>query len=536
MPEAKKIVNQPAKISWEALTYFNFYRFLISFLFVSLYWIGQLPEPLGEYDRRLFGIAAHIYLLVSVCAQLIVRLKAPTYVLQVAVNVFLDIIIITVMMYASAGLNSGFGMLLVISVAGGSLLSSGRIGILYASVATILVLVHEAYIQLQQIGVIPNYTHAGFLGITFFATASISHALAKRVEVSEALAEERAIDLENLAILNEHIVQRLQAGVIVLDDNYRIILVNESAKQLLEITDNTQTKMLVDKSQALYQETQKWIKGNGKQSVTLKLGQANIETQASFTRLKLEKRFGMLIFLEDVSTMRQRAQQMKLASLGRLTASIAHEIRNPLGAISHASQLLYEADSIVDEERRLTTIIDEQSKRVNNIIENVMSISRRQQSTPSNIKLAEWLDNFRLEFLERHKLGGEEMILNVEESDSQANMDPDQLYQIMWNLCENGIRYSQKSPLIEIHCRRIPETQRSYIDVVDHGNGMTEEVAEQLFEPFFTTRVKGSGLGLYIARELCEANQATLTLYRNSEDGCCFRVYFSHHEKQHNVN
>ncbi len=527
-------IDKSQKVAWEALTYFNFYRFLISFLFVSLYWIGQLPAPLGEYDSKLFGIAAHVYLLVSVSAQLLVRLKVPAYVIQVAVNVFLDIVIITVLMYASAGLNSGFGMLLVITVAGGGLLSSGKMGILYASVTTIIVLGHEGYMQLQEFGVTPNYTHAGFLGITFFATASTSHALAKRVEVSEALAEERAVDLENLAILNEHIVQRLQSGIVVLNHNFRIVLVNEAAKQLLGLTADAQP-MLSSISVELFQTTRNWIEGKGRQSSILKLGHQKVEIQTSFTRLKLENDFGVLIFLEDVSTMRQRAQQMKLASLGRLTASIAHEVRNPLGAISHAGQLLTESDSITNENRRLTTIIGEQSKRVNNIIEDVMSISRRQQTVPTMIGLDDWMREFRLEFLERHDLEAGAVKLHIGSANIQVNMDPEQLYQVVWNLCENGIRYGNKNPLLEIRCDVVHETQRSYIDVVDHGPGINKEVEEQLFEPFFTTSSKGSGLGLYIARELCEANQASLNLHSSSDNGCCFRIYFSHYEKQYNI-
>lgn len=523
------------RVSWEALTYYNFYRFLISFLFVSLYWIGQLPEPLGDYDSTLFSIAAHIYLLVAVAAQLIVRLKKPAYAIQVAVNVFFDIFIITLMMYASAGLNSGFGMLLVIAVAGGSLLSSGKIGILYASIATILVLGHEVYIQLQHYNSIPNYTHAGFLGITFFATASISNALARRVAVSEALAEERAIDLGNLAILNEHIVQRLQSGIVVLDEDLNVILANESAKQLLGIEAERQVMTLGDVSQELEQMVRDWMNEPGKQSHILNAGHYKVDILASFTRLDLENKYGVLIFLEDVSTMRQRAQQMKLASLGRLTASIAHEIRNPLGAISHAGQLLGETDSISEENRRLTSIIDEQSKRVNSIIENVLGISRRQQAVPAVINVNEWLKNFITEFTEQNGLDKSEVNLRLDFENTHVTMDQEQLRQVLWNLCENATRHSSRSPLLDIHCSVVEDTQRCFIDISDTGDGIDKNAEEQLFEPFFTTSSKGSGLGLYIARELCEANQATLSLHDNSADGCSFRVYFSHYEKQHNI-
>ncbi|NKB38887.1 MAG: PAS domain-containing protein [Gammaproteobacteria bacterium] len=533
MKESKN--QHSTKVSWEALTYFNFYHFLISFLFVSLFWIGQLPEPLGEYDSQLFGITAHIYLFISIAAQLLVRLKSPPYVLQVGTSVFIDIIIITIMMYASAGLNSGFGMLLVIAVAGGSLLSSGKTGILYAAVTTIMVLGHEAYMHLQQIGVTPNYTHAGFLGITFFATAIISHALAKRVEVSEALAEERADDLEKLAILNEHIVQRLQSGIVVLDDSFSVVLVNESARQLLGIDADSTFSTLSEISAELDLRAREWLELTGRHSTIIKLGNENLDIQASFTRIKLERKFEVLIFLEDMSTIRQRAQHLKLASLGRLTASIAHEIRNPLGAISHAGQLLFESESISDENRRLTTIISDQSKRVNNIIENVMSISRREKATPTVVKLDEFLEKFSQELRTRHQLQADDVQIIVKTTNIYVNMDPSQLHQVLWNLSENGIRYSKNSPLLVIYCDIVKATQRPYIDIIDCGSGMEKNVEEQLFEPFFTTSAGGSGLGLYIARELCEANQATLNLHSNTESGCCFRIYFSHHEKQHTI-
>jgi two-component system, NtrC family, sensor histidine kinase PilS len=528
--------NKPQKISWEALTYLNFYRFLISFLFVSLYWIGQLPEPLGEYDRRLFGIASHIYLIVSVCAQLLVRLKTPVYGLQVAANIFIDIFVVTTLMYASAGLSSGFGMLLVISVAGGSLLSSLRIGVLYASVATLLVLGHEAYMQLKHFDVAPNYTHAGFLGITFFATAVISSRLAGKVKESEALAAQRGQDLQNLAQLNENIVQRLQSGVIVLNDALELKLVNEAASRLMNISNNIYGKNIAAHFPTIIPHLQNWFNQSYSQPVSMKLGDAKVEVLMSFSRLGSGENFNVLIFLEEVSPLIQRAQQMKLASLGRLTASIAHEIRNPLGAISHAGQLLSESESLKEEDVRLTHIIEEHSKRVNNIIENVMRISRRETSVPTEIELVAWLKEFSDEFISSHALQADAIKLNIPEKEIVVRMDSGQLNQVLWNLCENGLRYSSGIPLLELECAVKDGSKRPYMDIIDHGVGITPEVENQLFEPFFTTSSGGAGLGLYLAKELCEANQATLNVQKNAKDGCTFRINFAHPEKQHILN
>ncbi len=520
-------------VSWEALTYLNFYRFLISFLFASLYWIGQLPEPLGEYDRNLFGIAAHIYLLVSVCAQLLVRLKKPAYVLQVATNVFIDIFVVTTMMYASAGLGSGFGMLLVISVAGGSLLSPGQTGILYASVATILVLGHEGYMQLRQFGVMHNYTHAGFLGITFFVTAVICRRLASKVEESEALAAQRGRDLQNLAQLNENIVQRLQSGVIVLDDALNLKLLNESAKRLMDVSKDIYGKKITEYFPELAEHLENWLDKSYSQAVTINMGEGSVEVSMSFSRLGSGKNFNILVFLEEISPLRQRAQQMKLASLGTLTASIAHEIRNPLGAISHAGQLLSESESLGKEDSRLTNIIEDHSKRVNNIIENVMRISRREASVPTEVELVSWLRGFVEEFQSSHELSNEAIKLSVPKKGITARMDPGQLNQVLWNLCENGMRYSKNNPLLELKCAIREDSRRPYIDISDNGTGISSAIEEQLFDPFCTTSSKGAGLGLYISKDLCEANQATLKLQLNTSKGCTFRVNFSHPEKQH---
>lgn len=523
----------PGATSWEALRYFNVYRFLVALLFLTLYWIGHLPQPLGVYDRTLFAVSVHVYLALTLAAAFFIRIRIPPYALQVVAQVCADIVLITLLMYSSGGLDSGFGMLLVIAVAGGALLSPGRIGILFAALAAIAVLGHEVYWQLHSLFPQPNYTHAGFLGITFFFTAFISQVLASRVQESEALAVQRGIDLQNLARLNEHIVQHLLSGILVVDDDLRISLSNESARRLLGAGDRAAGATIAELSPELDAAIRLWLGGGGSQTVVITAARGGIELQASFSRLNMESRVAILIFLEDVATLRQRAQQMKLASLGRLTASIAHEVRNPLGAISHASQLLSESESLGAENQRLTAIIDEHSRRVNSIVESVLSISRRNRTEPEVIDLQKWLEMFKAEFINRYDLELGAIALDFQEPGVRARMDPDQLRQILWNLCENGIRYSRRMPLLSLRCGVRTDTDRPYIDVVDSGPGIARDNREQLFEPFFTTESGGTGLGLYIARELCEANQATLTLLNTTRDGCCFRISLAHPDKQH---
>jgi len=526
--------NTHSDASWKALGYFNLYRFLIAFLFVALIWIGQLPDPLGISSARLFSLSAHVDLLFSIVFGFFINLKYPRYTLQVAGQVLFDICVLSLMMYASSGLNSGFGMLLVITVAGGSILTAGRIAIFFAAIATIFVFSQELYVKLVLEYSTPNYTHVAFLGITFFLTAILGHVLARRVRETEALANQRASDLESLSRLNEHIVQRMQSGIIVLDEELRVRLANASACRHLGLAGDVHSRPIAEIAPVLSSILRKWMIDDNQRNFIIKSGTSGIDLQVSVTRLNPGTRSGILVFLEDIAPMRQRAQQMKLASLGRLAASIAHEVRNPLGAICHAGQLLSESETLVQEDTRLIQIIMEHSQRVNAIIENVQKISRREPSTPAQIEFKPHLEKFIRNFTEHQQLPATAISLDMEADDTLVYMDEGQLYQVLWNLCENALRYSVGQPLIELWGGFRADTQRPFLDIIDHGPGIPEDIVDNLFEPFFTTNPQGSGLGLYIARELCEANEASLNLHANSSSGCCFRIYFSHIQKQLN--
>ncbi|MGH8118993.1 MAG: sensor histidine kinase [Gammaproteobacteria bacterium] len=535
MPDSPHATSVPNS-AWRALQYFNLYRFLVAFLFVALVWIiQQLPQPLGESNRLLFSISAHIDLACACLFWFFINLRKPAYNLQVTAQVLFDIFIISLMMYASSGLNSGFGMLLVISVAGGSILSAGKIAILFAAVATLSVIVQELYIKLALLFDTPNYTHVALLGITFFLASILGHVLARRVRESEALARQSAADIEGLAKLNEHIVQRLQFGVIVLDENYNVRLINEAAQRLLGV-DDAENQHIERVSPLVAAKLHEWLQYGIENTFLVRSEAEELDVQVSFMHLRPDTHFGILVFLDDMVILRQRAQQMKLSSLGKLAASIAHEIRNPLSAISHAGQLLSESGSIMEEDLQLLRIIMEHSRRMNSIIENVQKISRRQAAIPDRIKIKQWLNDFVESLIKHHQLSAAAIRLVIETGDPDIYMDASQLRQVLSNLCENALRYSKGLPLVEIRCGIREETNRPYLDVIDHGPGIREDILENLFEPFITSELHGSGLGLYISRELCEANQASLSLYANSENGCCFRITFMQYQMQRQPN
>ncbi|MDH3553936.1 MAG: HAMP domain-containing histidine kinase, partial [Gammaproteobacteria bacterium] len=237
----------------------------------------------------------------------------------------------------------------------------------------------------------------------------------------------------------------------------------------------------------------------------------------------------VLVFLEDASVMNERVQQSKLASLGRLSASIAHEIRNPVGAMSHAAQLLRESVGLSEDDKRLTEIIESHSGRVSHIIENILQLSRRESSRPEILLLKPWLEDFAQEFSRTLELQEGELAVAPVPEDLDIRMDRSHLRQVLWNLCDNAVKYASETGgiLVEIQADRMQGHGRPYVEVLDHGLGIDASTADKMFEPFYTERAGGTGLGLYISRELCELNRATLLHIDRPGGGSIFRIVFA---------
>jgi two-component system sensor histidine kinase PilS (NtrC family) len=516
-------------LTWKPLRLLTFYRAILAGLLTVLYLSIGNQTTLGIEQPALFRVTCIAYLLFSLVAGFTTRLRRPGYRLQTITQVLVDIAAISLLIFASGGPSSGLGILLIVSVATGSVLLPGRMGFLFAAVAT-MALMGEQFYSLILPGAqrAAGYTHTGLLGLVLFATAALTWLLVGRIRYSEALARQRGIDIDNLAKLNEHIIQRLQAGIIVTDHRHNVRLINDAARTLLDYHFSAEGQALENISQPLYEQFMAWRKSSQYEPALLKGSARGNNILPHFTLIGTGDGVGAMIFLEDTAAMERQTQQIKLASLGRLTASIAHEIRNPLGAISHATQLLNEETVLPDADRRLMTIIENNAARVNDIVENILELSRPSTAVPQTVLLKDWLESFADEFSHSGMCTPEQIHCSVEPQDVEIRMDPSMLHQVVWNLCQNSIHHAEPGTLVQLTLAGSSGvgSRAPHLDIMDNGPGIDPDMADKIFEPFFTTSNSGSGLGLYIAREICESNQTRIEYLPGPQGGTCFRLTF----------
>jgi two-component system sensor histidine kinase PilS (NtrC family) len=503
------------------------YRFLLALGLLLMFASGEGPSILGSHLPELFALTTLAYLgltLVSMVFFYLGFLKPAT---SCYIAIFVDIVAIVLLTHASGGVSSGLGSLLAVSIAWASVSLVGRTALLFAALATLGVMTEQLYGQLADTFTRTAYTHAGLLGTSFFALALLAHQLSQRLQRSEQLAHQRGFDLANLAELNEYVIQHLQAGVVVVDEDERVRLMNDSAWYLLGMPEGARGRALIETSPALAAQLAAWRADRRGQRPSFRPVTGGRDLRADFTPLGEQGSRGALIFLEDTALVTERAQQLKLASLGRLTASIAHEIRNPLGAISHAAQLMQESGEMEPTDRRLADIIQQNSGRLNDVVENVLRLSRRHEPAAQALALRPWLEKQAEHLLPGLGVAPSQVEIDVAPDDVSVYVDPGQLQQILAVLLENAVRHFAGSPedlRINLSAKVSREAGGPYLDVVDNGPGIKPEEAGKLFEPFYTTRPTGTGLGLYIARELAETNRCRLDHVPLASRGACFRL------------
>jgi two-component system sensor histidine kinase PilS (NtrC family) len=510
---------------WRTLQTFCATRIVIALVLLAYVGFNQIKDAQAQADWRI----CFVYLLSAVGFAALGAYWRRRFMWQLLAQITVDLCAISLLYVLAGGARSGLAILYLFPLAGAAILAPMVLALFFVSLVTLLLLAESGYQLLQSIP-LASPSQAGLYGAAFFGAIILVNRLAARLIKEEDLAAQRGRDLRLQEAINRLVIADMTDGILVVGVNGQIIAGNPAAERMLGLpltSEKIEPRLSEIAALAPIADAfNDWRSGGDgalPAYVMIKpdqvLSSAFVGPVAGKIVLHFKLRFASVqmpdladertvIFLQDVSEIENRAQQLKLASMGRLTASIAHEVRNPLSAIAHAASLLAE-DLSQGPQSRLVRIIGDNAVRLDRMIEDIMKLSRKAQPHGEPVLLEPWLSEFLAEFREVHKLDPD-MIRAGDMAQYQVRFDPMHLREVLVNLLTNALRYASGRPAsIRLHALA-PQPGRLELHVQDDGAPMSPEVRAHLFEPFYTTSSRGTGLGLYVARELCLNNGAML--------------------------
>lgn len=501
--------------SWRSLRYFSYYRLVIAGVFLGTIAFSQGHLTVGAQDPRLFLWVCVAYLAAAMTLLGLLEWWRHAFNLQLSVQVISDIAFLTLLLFASGGVKSGLAMMLLVVLVGAGLVGQGRMVLFYAALATLSLLLEQSYRVLAFAGAVEDFFRTGLTSIGFFGSAIAARLLARRVALNEDLARKRGIELADQMRINERVIRDMQVGVLVIDAAGHVRQSNPQAAMLLGLPSALPMMLAVCSPALAHEYLARRLRATESEAI-VRVPETGRALRARF--LPPGEGGNALIFLEDIGRLQQEAQQLKLAALGRLTANMAHEIRNPLAAISHAAELLGDEPAAPGTER-LTRIIGDNTQRLNRLVAEVVELGRRDRARPEPINLGEFLRLLLDEFSLRDPASGRRVDLEIPPGISVC-FDRGHLHRVLANLLDNALRHAgDTAASVRIGGEMEGSAPRFRLHVIDDGPGIDAAERDKIFEPFFTTRAAGTGLGLYIARELCEANDARLSVLENAPGG-----------------
>jgi two-component system sensor histidine kinase PilS (NtrC family) len=504
---------------WRSLKHLNDFRlFLAAFFFLLALFSDRLGLIRSDHIRwfilisLLYGLACVIFLYLR-------RRRPLGFEVQLSLQLLTDILVITVLMYLGGGIETGLGLVLIVPMAAAGMFAGSRGMLSLTLLAAIAVLLEQTLQSWGQAELMRGYARSALLAVGFFTVAGLSHFLAKGALAATRLAGEKAQEVASLERINARVIQDLPYGVVVVDGGGQLLQANQQAGTLLRcaMPERGALQTCLPELEGLWKT---WCQGDAQAMRILEMADGR-RLRARLSELDPARQDGAVLIIEDMTELEQQAMNMKLAALGRLTANLAHEIRNPLSAINHASQLLDEDVRADPNAARLTRIIGDNVKRLNWLVEDVLALNRRDRVTREAIDLHAFLGDFSQQFVQAEAMPEGILVLSLEPVPDIC-FDRLHLHQILWNLCRNAKRHCSEAAA-SIQLRSQVAGDRVYIDVYNDGPSITPDMQMRLFEPFYTTDKSGTGLGLFIARELAEANDAQLRSLLQST-GALFRL------------
>jgi two-component system sensor histidine kinase PilS (NtrC family) len=511
---------------WRSLQTMNVSRVVIAL--VLLAWLTLAPHGARGGNGLVYAETCTGYLAAALVFAAVTSYWKRRFLVQLCCQVAVDLIAISLLYAAAGGERSGLGILYLFPLAGAAILAPRVLALFSASLVT-LFLLGESTWQVFMLDGETSVRQAGMYGAAFFAVVLLVSRLAARLIGQEELASQRGADLKIQQAINQIVIADVGDGILVVGRDGRVFAGNPAARRMLGLGEDAldfllgQVEALEPLAQAffawldapaaapqdsVYVNVKPW-NGEGAPSPRGRLGRAS-HLKLRFARVETPDQAAgrCVVFLQDVSAIENQAQQLKLASMGRLTASIAHEVRNPLSAIGHATALLAE-DLHGPAEVRLLKIVGDNVARVNRMVEDILKLSRKVQPSGEPVRLAALLAELKAEFTETHGLADDVVAIGPA-GDAAVRFDEMHLREVLLNLLNNAIRYASGKPGSMRLFTALDPVGRRELHVQDDGPGITPEVRAHLFEPFYTTSSKGTGLGLYLARELCLNNDALL--------------------------
>ena len=516
MSQAALFSNFPLseELTHRVVSYLSVFRLLISIILLYAFFTDLVVTPIVLDKSAIGGTALLSYFIMAVYLAFDTRRRAAKSYSIALATIFTDILFLSVLLFIFGRLESGIAILLIFTSASAAVLLPLRIALFYASVV-VLAFIGESLVGWLIHGESTSeLIQAGLYGATALTTALLVNLLSRWLKDYRLIAERQADQLTRMEQVNELVIRRMRNGVLAVDADGEIQLMNESAWFLLG-SPKANERTLATISPQLETALTDWVDNPSVEVAPMTLRGSQARIVPKFVALPGESSIRVLIFLEDNEVISQRAVEMSAHLLANLSGSIAHEIRNPLAAISHAAQLLEESDEIAESDLRLVDIIHSQSGRMNGIVENILQLSRHEKSRPDIFELVPFLNQISVET--KNSLPGINLTVKIDSKDNETLVlfDRSQLHQAVWKLLENANRHARLDaaiPQVELTMKHLPQTGYCVISIEDNGPGIPEGNMKRIFEPFFTTHKQGSGLGLYIARQLCDVNQAELTV------------------------
>ncbi|MFT4196587.1 MAG: ATP-binding protein [Pseudoxanthomonas sp.] len=509
------------------LYFFALYRVLEAGILTGLLF-SPLSGLLSDGAVPPLAAAVAVFYLVFAMAMLLLGRSERRLVPSVLIGVGVDMLVAATVTYSLPQTIAGVAMLLLFNVAAAaSMLPMRRLAAAVTAAAAIVHFGEYLTALFSHQDVDRPLAEVVMFCVSYLAVGLLATQIGQRARASQQLADRRGEEVANLVEVNELIIRRMRTGVLVVDAESRIKLANEAASLLLgdggARADGSQT-LLPAISPELGRRLQRWRNGWQSDETPMTLAPDQPEVQPRFARLLAGSELS-IVFLDDATVVSRRAESLTLAALGRFSASLAHEIRNPLAAINYAVQLLQESKDFNASDRHLLAIIHQQCQRTNGIVESVLGLARRERANPEHTDLNAFVRRFIDDYQQSLSIETDSLEAVLGSKAITALIDPRHLHQVLTVLVQNALNYGRlPGEPARVRLRVFALDQRAMVDVLDRGPGIPAAVAAQLFRPFYTTSEHGTGLGLYIARELCRANQATLDYVPVPAGGSCFRI------------